>query len=308
MVKNNYTVKEVKELIKELEDNKRNKENINIDDIKSIEDIINDMNGLDNSVEYLLRHKLLNLKRYAMGINSGKLTRWDLFVKDILNLESEELKDLQDLVKCIDKNKDNTITNEELNDIQNKFNEVLYIIHKTFNQYERDRALNEIEKKIRLFKNRLSRVIEDDFGSWIRQLRKEKGYSLKELEIISGVTASYIHRLETGSRKTPSVPIAEKLAKGLGVDQAEFFKRLNIGNSENIEREPVSLSQTLAITPFLLNGEKATTSQKNAVINLINAILESKWSNETKVAESINIMNLIDNLKAEIPYKKDAQN
>ena len=100
----------------------------------------------------------------------------------------------------------------------------------------------------------------------------------------------------------------QKLAKGLGVDQAEFFKRLNIGNSENIEREPVSLSQTLAITPFLLNGEKATTSQKNAVINLINAILESKWSNETKVAESINIMNLIDNLKAEIPYKKDAQN
>ena len=98
------------------------------------------------------------------------------------------------------------------------------------------------------------------------------------------------------------------MAKGLGVDQAEFFKRLNIGNSENIEREPVSLSQTLAITPFLLNGEKATTSQKNAIIDLINAILELKWSNETKVAESINIMNLIDNLKTEIPYKKDAQN
>lgn len=308
MIKNNYTIKEVEELIKELEDKQHNKESININDIKLIEEIINDMNGLDNSVEYLLRHKLLNLKRYAMGINSGKLTRWDLFVKDILNLESEELKDLQDLVKYIDKNKDNTITREELNEIQNKFNEISHIIHKTFNQYERDRTLNEIEKKIRLFKNRLSRVIEDDFGSWIRQLRKEKGYSLKELEVVSGVTASYIHRLETGSRKTPSVPIAEKLAKGLGVDQAEFFKRLNIGNSENIESEPVSLSQTLAITPFLLNGEKATTSQKNVIIDLINAILELKWSNETKVAESINIMNLIDNLKTEIPYKKDAQN
>ena len=98
------------------------------------------------------------------------------------------------------------------------------------------------------------------------------------------------------------------MAKGLGVDQTEFFKRLNIGNSENIEREPVSLSQTLAITPFLLNGVIATTSQKNAIIDLINAILELKWSNETKVAESINIMNLIDNLKTEIPYKKDAQN
>ena len=81
------------------------------------------------------------------------------------------------------------------------YTNILPLIHEKLSAYDRDRAIKEFNKKIKLFNNRLSRVIEDDFGSWIKQLRKAKGYSLKDLENASGVTASYIHRIESGCKK-----------------------------------------------------------------------------------------------------------
>lgn len=293
-------INEIRTRIEELEELQKNNNEINIDMISELEESLNAIEGTENSVEYLLRHKLLKLKKYSLRDTREKLTKWDLFVNDIDKVDG--LEKVKELVAIIDEKKDETITKEELQTIEKMYAEILPELHTNMKGYERDRAIKEFNKKIKLFTNRLSRVIEEDFGAWIKQLRLQKGYSLKELESISGVTASYIHRIESGSRKTPSVPIAERLAIGLGLSPDEFLKRLNIASTGESIRDELPLAQALAVTPFTVNNEKATTAQKNVIIELINKVMSVKWSNETKVTDSIEVMALIDNFKKTIPY------
>lgn len=56
------------------------------------------------------------------------------------------------------------------------------------------------------------------FGEELRKLRESKGYTVHQLAMYSGVSASAISRYETGDRGTPKPPTIKKLAKGLRVD------------------------------------------------------------------------------------------
>jgi transcriptional regulator with XRE-family HTH domain len=51
----------------------------------------------------------------------------------------------------------------------------------------------------------------------IRILREARGLTIEELSRATGVSVSYLSRLETGLRKVPSVFIVYKIAKVLGV-------------------------------------------------------------------------------------------
>lgn len=64
-------------------------------------------------------------------------------------------------------------------------------------------------------------------GSYIKEKRLEKGYSLKDLEEKSKVISSYIDRIENGFRKTPSVPVLEKLGEALDIEKKELIKLLS---------------------------------------------------------------------------------
>jgi len=58
----------------------------------------------------------------------------------------------------------------------------------------------------------------------LRQLRKAKGVSQRELAAQIGKTGAYIAQLETGVRKNPSLDVLKKLAKALGVPVAELLE------------------------------------------------------------------------------------
>jgi transcriptional regulator with XRE-family HTH domain len=60
------------------------------------------------------------------------------------------------------------------------------------------------------------------FAGILARHRKAQGYSLRELEDISGVSASYIGRLEKGEASA-SYEVIVKLTKALGVSAIEFF-------------------------------------------------------------------------------------
>ena len=56
------------------------------------------------------------------------------------------------------------------------------------------------------------------------KLYREKLYlTISQLSEISGVSCGYICHLEKGSRKNPSIPIMEKIAKALNHTVAEVF-------------------------------------------------------------------------------------
>ena len=57
----------------------------------------------------------------------------------------------------------------------------------------------------------------------IKQIREEKGLTMKKLSEISNVSAGYICHLENGTRTHPSIEVMEKIAKALNKTIFEIF-------------------------------------------------------------------------------------
>lgn len=288
---------ELTTIVEKLESIKNEGGEITLEQINDINKYINENNDLmlDSSFEYFIKTKIQKLKQYVMKSTTERVTKWDVFSYDMHEIEG--IEPIIALVDFIDEKKDVEITDEELNELETMYKKALPVIHEKLSVFDRERAIREFNKKIKLFKNRLSRVVENDFGSWIKQLRKAKGYSLKDLENASGVTASYIHRLESGSRKTPSIPVTENLALALGVSQDEFLRKLNILSYDKPKNENISITELLAINNFTINDKPVTSEQKDKFITLVKNILFSNWTSETKFAEGMKLIQEIDDLK-----------
>lgn len=52
----------------------------------------------------------------------------------------------------------------------------------------------------------------EEFGKYLRNLRKERGLTIRQIEVFSGVSNSYLSLVENGKRGIPSPEILEKLA------------------------------------------------------------------------------------------------
>ncbi|MGB9812902.1 MAG: helix-turn-helix domain-containing protein [Thermovenabulum sp.] len=88
-------------------------------------------------------------------------------------------------------------------------------------------------------------------GSLIRQLRKNRKISLKELAEKTGLSVSYLSEIETG-KKQPSLEVIQKLADALNVSKEAFFQKdnddvslekpLSIGEKLNLLRQKKNLS------------------------------------------------------------------
>lgn len=292
----NTILNEIKELEIEVNNGKKLDEKI----LKQLDAQINSIESTDNQLKHSLKDKLLKLRRKSLV--SNKATKWDIFCADMIDIDG--INPINELIDYINEIKDKTISKDELQSLEAKYSSVLPLIHEKLSDYDKDRAINEFNKKIKLFNNRLSRVIENDFGSWVKQIRLSKGLSLKELEILSGVTASYVHRLENGSRKTPSVPIVEKLAKGLGVSPDEFLRKLNLTSSNSTDRK-IDLVELIAKSTFTIKGEAVNTEKKEALLNVMKMILDSEWSADTKFSDGMAVVNEVDKFRSKLNMENE---
>ena len=250
---------------------------------------------IDSSFEYFIKSKLQKIKQYVLNQNSNgkKVTRWDVFVNDMKKSKKEGIEPVIELIDKIDAGNDCSISEEEVAEIEKLYKKIVPILYE-FSVYDKELAMKEFGKKIKLFKNRLNRVVENDFGIWMKQLRKAKGYSLKDLENASGVTASYIHRLESGSRKTPSIPVVENLAVALGIQEDEFFKKLGLMSSSEKNSEPVPFIELISLNNFMINGKVVNHEQKDCLIDLFNCILSATWTTESKLSEGMVLLQKVD--------------
>jgi len=83
-------------------------------------------------------------------------------------------------------------------------------------------------------------VIDLDIGKKIKNLRKKKGLTLQELSQRSGVSPGYISMLERGFKKSPTLDVLKKLAKGLEVNLSELIGE-ELVNLEKDERTKLLL-------------------------------------------------------------------
>lgn len=63
-----------------------------------------------------------------------------------------------------------------------------------------------------------------DFGSYLKKIRKAKKLTVRQLDLYSGVSHSYISQMESGARGIPKPEILKKLSKPLGVEYEELMK------------------------------------------------------------------------------------
>ena len=83
----------------------------------------------------------------------------------------------------------------------------------------------------------------ENFGEYLRTLRLEKRYSLREVEELSGVSNSYLGLIERGQRPIPGADILKKLAPVFDVPVrdllavAGYLKEEDISLSEEDEVE-----------------------------------------------------------------------
>jgi transcriptional regulator with XRE-family HTH domain len=61
-------------------------------------------------------------------------------------------------------------------------------------------------------------------GSRLRQLRRARGLTQREVAEGAKVAKNYITMLETGWRKNCSLPVLRRIAKALGVQAGELLK------------------------------------------------------------------------------------
>jgi transcriptional regulator with XRE-family HTH domain len=68
-------------------------------------------------------------------------------------------------------------------------------------------------------------LVKSRFGSTIRELREEQGYSQEELAEHAGLHRNYVGGIERGERNVALENIA-KLAKALAVPSRELFRNV----------------------------------------------------------------------------------
>lgn len=66
------------------------------------------------------------------------------------------------------------------------------------------------------------------FGDYLKQLRKKRGYTLKQLAELSGVSDSQISRIELGTRGVPKPENLKKLAAALDVPPESLLEKAGV--------------------------------------------------------------------------------
>lgn len=67
--------------------------------------------------------------------------------------------------------------------------------------------------------------INDKFRSFIRNLRRDKGYTQLDVAEDTGISVRYYQYLESGQRK-PSLEMCEKLARAFEMSLSEFCHKI----------------------------------------------------------------------------------
>ena len=93
-------------------------------------------------------------------------------------------------------------------------------------------------------------------GETIKDRRLNKGWSKRALAEKAGISHSEVHRIETGERANPSVPVLNALAEALGIPKDDLLRiagyKNDDGNTPMIER----------VFPDLKTEKQQKTAQK----------------------------------------------
>ncbi|MBP3953624.1 helix-turn-helix domain-containing protein [Bacillus suaedae] len=120
-----------------------------------------------------------------------------------------------------------------------------------------------------------------EFGSYLKGLRKRQGLTLKKLEELTGYSNSYLSQIETGKKGIPSPEILKKLESPLGEKYSQLMFRAGYFEwMYDEEADPMYDTQDLGFVLHqkrVLYGDIELTDQDKKLITLyINALVSER--------------------------------
>lgn len=114
------------------------------------------------------------------------------------------------------------------------------------------------------------------FYDKLRDMRKMKGFTIRELADRSGVSAAYISQLENGNRGIPSPDVLMKLSEGLNTSYSELMDIAGYLESsqtnQQFESNPVNLRRFLRENELMFDGILLTPEDKEWVERMLTVL------------------------------------
>jgi transcriptional regulator with XRE-family HTH domain len=119
-----------------------------------------------------------------------------------------------------------------------------------------------------------------NFYEQLRDMRKLKGFTIRELADRSGVSAAYISQLENGNRGVPSPDVLMKLSEGLNTPYSELMNIAGYLEKSGSEREHdetyakprVNLRRFLRENELIFDGIELTEQDKEWVERMLTVL------------------------------------
>jgi transcriptional regulator with XRE-family HTH domain len=138
--------------------------------------------------------------------------------------------------------------------------------------------------------------VSENFALLLKHHRTLQNLTLKELESLSGVSSSYLNRLENGDRSSPSISKCFQICDALEIP---YFTLLTTAFSEAAiaqEEGSMTLPELLISNDFCVNQAPISKEGKWFLIKVIEFLLTCSWGNQ-KVAELFELSKMIDEFK-----------
>lgn len=147
--------------------------------------------------------------------------------------------------------------------------------------------------------NKKERKISSHFGLYLKNLRESKGLSLADVQSWTGISTSYLNRIEHGERRAPSLPIIYQLSKFYDIPVEEMIKiALNLEKDES--EEEITFETLIFSKDFKINDRIINQQIKSKIISLINYIDGMEWDGRMKTSQILEVINKIEELKKEL--------
>ncbi len=161
----------------------------------------------------------------------------------------------------------------------------------------------EFEKRLRFIEKRLPLSTENQFAPWLKQMRESRNLSYRQLEQLSGVSSTYLHRLEVGARRSPSIPVAKKIAEAFNVPfevVAKFINSEVFPSSEtslaSVEEE-LDLLKLLDVTPFTIGDSVPLGEEKRQILVQLLKLMTNSSFNPNHLPDTMELLDLIQQFR-----------
>lgn len=154
--------------------------------------------------------------------------------------------------------------------------------------------MNRYTKEVSAVLKQIERQANEGFGVLLRHYRLKNGYTLEELEEISGISRSYLCRIENDERNSPSFAKVCKLAKILSIKLPEL---------ENLsKKEEKDIFGILLSVPYTINNRRVTPKTKELIVRLLDHVISCRWEKD-RVKNMLEVEEIISNIKEQLIAK-----